>query len=36
MVAALNDEFDLINYNPYKGQTRGKGWVNYLVIQIGY
>ena len=26
MVAALNDEFDLINYNPYKGQTHDKDW----------
>ncbi len=26
MVAVLNDEFDLINYNPYKGQTHDKDW----------
>ena len=26
MVAVLYDEFDLINYNPYKGQTHDKDW----------
>ena len=26
MVAVLNDEFDLINYNPYKDQTHDKDW----------